>query len=213
MLEQYNLSIEDIYMVAAEMIEGVDELIMTDKTKTEFQHIMAVANMLHDRACAENKLFKTSKCRSGCHHCCSLFVDAYPVEAEQIANRIKGLPIKDYEIVVEKVKSNAELESRGIDEYIRSKTFCAFLDTQSKRCRVYKDRPIKCRNYNSLSVSACKKGVGDPDAGIPRTPPLLSISLLLNSAITLLRYHYGIEDSDFTPLHQSVLSFINSKTT
>ena len=211
MLEQYNLSVEDIHMVAAEMIDGVDALIMKDKTKTVFQHIMAVANMLHDKACVENKLFKTSKCRSGCHHCCSLFVDAYPVEAEQIANRIKALPLKDYEIVVEKIKYNAELESLGIDEYIRRKTFCAFLDTQSKRCRVYKDRPINCRNYNSLSVSACKKGVGDPDAGIPRTPPLISISLLLNSAITLLRYHYGITDGDFAPLHQSVLSFINSE--
>lgn len=164
-------------------------------------------NRCCDEVCRVSKAFSNSSCKAGCSFCCTLYVDVFSGEANLIAANMKAMPNKDFEAVRQRIQQNSELENDGIDEYIKRKTKCAFL-ADTKKCMIYKCRPLACRLYNSLNVKKCMLGVGNPDAGIPRSMDLIGIRNILSEATGLLYGHFGI-DATMTSLHRGVLAALN----
>ncbi len=212
MTEQNNIQIDnlisqnDAIELASDILYEVELLKKFDKGKTSTQCVASCARMLHDKGCADNDLFSRSACRSGCSHCCCLFVCVTPGEGELIAKDIKKLPSKMYDRVVSRLKRNAEIEAEGIDEYTRKKAWCAFLDRDTKQCVIYNNRPLSCRNYNSEDVEMCKAAVGNLDGETPRTAMLFYLHQVITAALQIVYRHIGVNYEIQTPLHKSVLS-------
>ena len=83
-------------------------------------------------------------CREGCDYCCYQFVAVAKSEAQHLLKvaRATGIPI-DYDLV----KRQAGVSTEEWMHLPITDQPCVFLDTTTRRCRVYRDRPLACRKY------------------------------------------------------------------
>jgi len=200
----------DVDVVFNELVSDVFDDMSAVKIVDVASCITRNAYTFCDQACMAGDAFSMSSCHPGCSSCCTLFVSIFPGEASVIAERIKMLPKPEFDMIVSRIKRNATIETNGVDDYIRKKEKCAFLDRSSYKCMIYHERPLACRLYDSQDVDACKAGVGDPNAGIPRSVSLLSTDELMNRAITLVYERFGLV-ADKVPLHQSVIRALTTR--
>lgn len=180
-----------------------------DPSRSPQHHALEFARTVHAHTCAVGSLFASSNCRAGCWHCCTLYVSTLPIEAELIAQQIKTMPTKIIDETMTRIVVNAELEQLGVDEYIRRRTPCAFLNLKSRMCRIYTNRPMTCRSYDSQNVSRCVEAIGDPDKGTPRTLELVQLSAQMNIAFEVMLEHFGMTYHT-EALHTGVLNHLNA---
>ena len=200
----------DVDVVFNELVSDVFDDMSAVKTVDVASCITRNAHTFCDQACMAGYAFSMSSCHPGCSSCCTLFVSIFPGEARVIAEQIKTIPKPEFDMIVSRIKRNAKIEANGVDDYIKTRAKCAFLDRSSCQCMIYHERPLACRLYDSLDVDACKAGVGDPDAGIPRSVSLLSTDELMNRAITLVYERFGLV-ADKAPLHLSVIRALTTR--
>lgn len=98
-------------------------------------------------------------CKEGCASCCYFHVDATWPEIFQLAETIlstwsepdrAGL-IARLRQTVQKIKG-LSIDRRGL-----ARVPCALL--KNDRCRLYEQRPLKCRSCTSFSKKACKRSL------------------------------------------------------
>ena len=170
------------------------------------KHGLNFAQQVFENTCSVSEMLSSSDCRSGCGHCCTLYVSVQPVEAELVADQLNRMPQKLREETLVRIAENADLEQLGVDDYIRAKTPCAFLNLKSRMCRIYEIRPMACRGYDSQDVRMCIDAISEPDKGTPRTLELIQLSTNMNIAITAMLEHFAAS-SNMMPLHSAVLRY------
>ncbi len=97
-------------------------------------------------------------CKSGCAHCCSDVVAAWPPEVFVVAQtmRLPGNAAFLAEAMSElrqRVDEMADVADRA--DYLRRKLSCVFLVERTQTCAIYPVRPLCCRAHNSLKVADC----------------------------------------------------------
>lgn len=98
-------------------------------------------------------------CRSGCSYCCAFRVLVTPLEVLQIVSYIKSnYPQSEINELTKRVEDADEI-THGLseEEYGCAHVYCPLL--VNHQCSVYKVRPLECRGYSSMNVSACRKSL------------------------------------------------------
>lgn len=120
-------------------------------------------------------------CHSGCAACCDQMVMASISEAALIVARHRevvldvrakllateqlirecGLPANVFNILDHSVRAD---RNRFLDSWYMARVPCAFLDTETKRCRVYASRPLACRAHLVVTPAEFCDARPSPDA-------------------------------------------------
>lgn len=105
-------------------------------------------------------------CKEGCAHCCDQVVlltvpeafeiaIRYPEVVEDVRNELErheelsrqlGITERVVNIFDRSAAADAE-RTAYLDRWFEARIPCAFLDPESKRCRIYASRPLNCRSY------------------------------------------------------------------
>ena len=123
--------------------------------RAKFIHAI-VDSLIHKSLTAQPELKEKISCRKGCSFCCHQLQIVNADEAMLLANKAKQLNI-DLDLLHEQADWIAErydnLQGCESDWFkiTPEKTKCVFLDSETKECRVYEDRPSSCRNYFVIS--------------------------------------------------------------
>ncbi len=108
-------------------------------------------------------------CAKGCHFCCYSDVPASLPEALLIAEHLRRGLDDDARRGVQARLAEVDDATRGAlpAKGRQLRVPCALLAEGA--CSVYAVRPLACRGWNSLSVSACERGFanGDGTTGVP----------------------------------------------
>lgn len=83
-------------------------------------------------------------CKRGCAHCCHMFVAATRSEAKHLT---MVAATHDIPIDIERLRKQSTMTDDTWTKMPIKDQACVFLDTQTKECRVYNDRPLSCRKY------------------------------------------------------------------
>ncbi len=85
-------------------------------------------------------------CRKYCIHCCYHEVMISDDEGQLLAEKaIEILNPSEITKLIEQSKWEQGIE--GWESHKKREKRCAFLDIETKKCRIYKDRPASCRKY------------------------------------------------------------------
>jgi len=137
----------------------------------------------------ENSPHKIS-CQKGCSYCCYMNIAIFKEEARLLASKIKKKKIKfnrkEYEYQVGKGMNTPE-------DYWNDPRPCIFLDTKTRSCNIYDDRPATCRKYFVVNKpSLCKIEAGSSDK--VASPPMI------NSEILYTAFSHATESVDCGPM-------------
>jgi Fe-S-cluster containining protein len=98
-----------------------------------------------------------ASCKRGCVSCCHNLVGASLAEGVLLASRLDEDPAlrRDAAAITAALRAQLSFIS-GLDAskpygYLAAKIPCAFLDPETKDCRVYEHRPTACRTYYVVS--------------------------------------------------------------
>ncbi len=104
-------------------------------------------------------------CRAGCAFCCAIPVAVSAPEALYIAAYLQEILSAEAQVAL-RTHLRARVKQRQgwtVDARHAHKRFCIFL-RDDRQCDIYPIRPLACRGYNSMSLSACEEaftGQGD----------------------------------------------------
>jgi Fe-S-cluster containining protein len=99
-------------------------------------------------------------CVEGCAWCCYIgHAGISAPEAVALARHIEDDLDEETRVVVQaRVEEAAERATlRTPMQRWRDREPCAFLDVDTRACRVYQARPLRCRGWNSVDASACEQ--------------------------------------------------------
>lgn len=122
----------------------------------------------HDAAMSESLKSENVQCKRGCAACCNQFVGIsvpegvaiyaqYPALVDELVPRLEDDSSVLREIVVARKIDENEFLPRGdvrevlCGDWWRLRRPCAFLDPETKDCRIYEARPASCRTYHVTS--------------------------------------------------------------
>jgi len=166
-------------------------------TRNYYRRFELVQERVRDGESKDNG--DTFACRKGCSYCCHHRVSAPAQEVLTLAERIESLPASRRAAVIENVSRNAQrVESMDAATALRTPLPCALLG-ENNACSVYDDRPSKCREYHSLSLSACETSFSRPDDLSSKVP--LSTPLLVASTAHALGFRKVLEERGVDTMH------------
>ena len=145
------------------------EMHAADSSKTLAEYAVIFARLSNDMTLDGLGLFASSAFKKGCWYCCTIPVEVRQGEADLIAKKLKGMPKNIYQETVSRLEENAKHEGDDVNQYIKMKLTCAFLNKKEMCCRIYNDRPLNCRNYDSRNRDMCKLAVGNPEQEVERS--------------------------------------------
>lgn len=119
-------------------------------------------------------------CKKGCSHCCEMAIFITFVEAKaivlnhpEVVHKVTGELMRQEELcrtagLTRRVldifdKTTGEERQAFNDRWWNLHTPCAFVDPETKACRVYENRPLACRSHLVVDT--------DPAACAARPPP------------------------------------------
>lgn len=110
-------------------------------------------------------------CAEGCAMCCHLRVAATPAEVFGLLDYlVKKLSAAQWQAMRERIEGTAAtLHALPADSLLVSNIPCPVLE--EGRCAGYAGRPLNCRAYHSLDLSACERSFarpGDMSLGHPQ---------------------------------------------
>lgn len=135
-------------------------------------------------------------CSKGCSHCCSLYLECTPVEAELIRRHLKEtrteeelMEIKSY---IDKINNNVrtadsphnmkEEELRNMyHKYLKENNPCMFLNGEGA-CSIYEVRPLRCRSF--IVFSSSEECIGHDEIVTPSLPPVYISNLVMDALST-----------------------------
>jgi hypothetical protein len=124
-------------------------------------------------------------CRMGCSACCQVPVGVAVPEAVLIANTLRDESTEaELAAILDKIR-HAEAARQGLvgPERDRFRHPCPMLDLEDGTCTIYEFRPLNCRGWNSLDVSACESYFADPTR--TSTIPIDGIRRTISQSIAL----------------------------
>lgn len=132
--------------------------------------LIAQVDAAHDKADARPEAAAYAvQCTEGCAHaetgCCSLIVLVEATEAEYIVSRNRAAVVRAFPKLVEQARrirdelgyevhemfEDRATERAAATAYHAMRMPCAFLD-DTRRCTIYRDRPLACRTHFVLSA-------------------------------------------------------------
>jgi Fe-S-cluster containining protein len=100
---------------------------------------------------------KEIDCKYGCDHCCRINVDMHDYEATVLKNYLKNNFNQQQlsKIKHKAIQKNNITEKLNHEEKNQHRIVCPLLNQEKGICSVYEARPMRCRSFNSKSVSDC----------------------------------------------------------
>ncbi len=151
-------------------------------------------------------------CASGCSWCCHQLVRISAVEAIALAEALREAYPSDWLLAIrERLATQAAIIAKIANplEYHAANISCVFVGGEGE-CAVYEWRPLVCRGYHSLSVSACQERYVDVAAP---TPPIDAYSHLAAIAVlhgVSLAVGAAGRDHQLYELHAAVLRALDT---
>ena len=139
-----------------------------------------------------NKQFeKYASCSKGCGHCCCLYVDCSPIEAELIREYVQAHFSEEHKSILKtKIEEVAPLIPTGEEmnentenalHYLNKRIPCIFL-SEENTCSIYPVRPFNCRKFLTItSPHECIKG----EQVVKINPSINNIGLLSINSLSL----------------------------
>ncbi|MBU5484064.1 YkgJ family cysteine cluster protein [Clostridium sp. MSJ-11] len=103
---------------------------------------------------------KYASCKKGCGHCCCLYVDCSPIEAELIREYVQANFSQDeINLLKNKINEVVPIMPTTLDmeennehalHYLNKKLPCIFL-SEEKTCTIYPVRPFNCRKFLTIT--------------------------------------------------------------
>jgi hypothetical protein len=120
-------------------------------------------------------------CAKGCHFCCHNDVAASVPEAALVADRLRRSLDGDTLAALRAKLAEGE-EAMPSTQPLRAS--CAFLG-EGGACSVYEVRPLACRGWTSLDVSACERSyaTGEASGPVPTDPGRMSAARAVSAGV------------------------------
>lgn len=161
-------------------------------------------SVITDEAIEKNRM-NDFACARGCAWCCYVQTDVFSGEAFVLADAVRKMPTEQREMVVERLRDNAEKFAKmSLFERESAKIPCALLDLNKSTCSVYESRPRACRRWHSLDADACKSGFETPGSTTPVDSAALNAADLAGIA------YKEVTKEPIGELHQGVLLALSS---
>jgi len=178
---------------------------------------------------ADPELKRHISCTQGCAACCNQMVkitigeathitQTFPAEVERAMPEIKRQAALMEEMGLNEIEESKDMfselsqQEKHAQTWFRTQTPCAFLDKETKNCRIYAARPLVCRGYYVVqkgpSVCAEIPMPGETDFVVPGW----EAPSIEKGAYTLLQMQNEVvHKAQITPIPQAILDALDGK--